>query len=111
MFFIKLADEMKQQRAAGCREWQIASSSKMTRRPDRVAWPDCRPCQELFPVEQIDQVDRIGESYAFGLADPATPIAVAKWVFPVPVPPTRIRLCAVSIKAAVANCQRRFAIA
>ena len=33
----------------------------------------------------------------------ATPKAVARWVFPVPVPPTRIRLWALSMNAALAR--------
>ena len=34
----------------------------------------------------------------------ATPRAMAQWVLPVPVPPTRMRLWALSMKAPVASC-------
>ena len=58
----------------------------------------------LFLLQLGDQIDRAIEANAFAAMDGSHAQTHGQMGFPVPVPPTRIRLCTVCMKAALAGC-------
>ncbi len=104
-FFVKLADEMEEQSPTGGGERQIAQfiddhGIGLGQLPGHIPGFS----ELLFPLQLVHQIDGVIEADAFSLVNGGHAQSRRHIVFPVPVPPTRIRLWAVSIKPALASC-------
>ena len=92
-FLIQMADQVEQQCAAGCGERQVAQFIQNHRIHNNQLLGQIAGLALLFfLIQLIDQIDRVIKSHAFSLVNGRYAKAVARWVLPVPVPPTRIKL-------------------
>ena len=91
--FVKPADEMEQKLAAGLGEGQISEFVQDDEvHPGQMLGKPALTSVAGLGLEAVDEVDHIVEAAAGAAADAASCDGMARWVLPVPVPPTRTTL-------------------